>query len=357
MNFKIEFENDSNIPNDFIDKFLTTSNPTYFAVYIYVFQKVYDGITNISYADISMEIEFVTENDVVACFKYYQKKGIITIENELISFLAIKNDEQEVVDLSNKEETDILAKIEIEKRPTYDMREIELYRRNNEDFKNLFILAEKSFGRTLKQSDMFIIFDIYDRLMLPTEVIEYLIEHYTSKGITNMTYMEKVATNWYDKDVKTKSDAMKIVNAKNEDYMRIRKALGMNSKRDKTYAEEKMLDKFYNEYNFSLDIILEGCDAAVMSSKGSPSYNYLEGILFNWYNEGVKTLEDVKKRYVDIKENRKNNINTSNNKKSPKYAKKNKFANFSQKSLNFDEIEKKNWERIAKIARGENVDD
>ncbi len=346
MYFKIGFENTSDIPNDFIDKFLNVSNPTYFIIYLHTFRRVFNGESNIDFSNIAMEIEFITENDVYACYKYYEQKGIVKIQDDIITFLEIKSEmEKEETLIENND--DVL--LEIEKRPVYDMREIELYRKNNEGFRNLFILAEKSFGRTLKQSDMFIIFDIFDRLMLPVEVIEYLLEHYTSKGITNMKYMEKVAVEWYDRGIKTKEDAQKLVNIKNEDYIKVRKALGMNSKRDKTSAEEKMLDKFYNEFGFSLDMILEACDVAIMSSKESPSYNYLEGILTNWYNDGIKTLEDVVNHINAINENRKK----LNNAKTSKAQGKNKFANFSQKSLDFDKYEKLNRERLEKIAKGE----
>lgn len=351
MRFNIDFQSNSDIPIDFINKFLNISNPLYFVIYLYTFKRVFNGESNIDYDDISLSIEFSTENDVIATFKYFEQKGIINIDDETITFLNIFEKKNEL----KEEVAEAKPSISIEQKPVYDMREIELYRKTNEDFRNLFIVAERNFGRTLKQSDMFIIFDIYDRLMLPADVIEYLLEHYTSKGITNMTYMEKVATDWYDKDVRTKEDAMRIVNAKNEDYIRVRKALGMGSKRDKTYAEEKMFDKFYNEFGYSLDIILEGCDAAVMSSKESPSYKYLEGILTNWYNEGVKTVDDIKKRAKDIEENRKKVASRKTNKQSSKPA-KNKFANFSQKSLDFDKYEKLNRERMERLAKGENVD-
>ncbi len=348
MNFKIGFEINTDIPTDFINKFLIISNPSYFVIYLYTFRRVALNETNITYADIAMEIEFVTENDVLACFKYYEKKGIIKIEDDLITFLPINTEVS-----SNNVPTETVETpsiIELDKKPVYGMREIELYRKHNADFSNIFILAEKNFGRTLKQSDMFIIFDIYDRLMLPVEVIEFLIEYYTAKGITNMSYIEKKAQYWYDKDIKTKEEALSLINAKNEDYIRVRKALGMDSKRDKTFAEEKMLEKFYNEYGFDINIILEGCDAAVMSSKGSPSYNYLEGTLSNWYNEGIRTLDDVKKRSMEIEDNRKN---LGNRGKKGKTTSKNKFANFSQKSLDFDKYEKLNRQRIESLAKGE----
>ncbi len=343
MNFKIDFETNVDIPTNFVDNYISISNPTYFVVYLYTFKKVYSGVSSMSYAEIAMDIEFATENDVIATFKYFEQKGAVVIDGDNITF--VEEDSEEVFE--SVEETFETA--EISKTPTYDMREIEMYRKSDEGFRNLFTLAERCFGRTLLQSDMFIIFDIYDRLMLPVEVIEYLVEHYTSKGITNMKYMEKIAMDWYDKGIKTREEAMKTVNAKNEDYMRVRKALGMSSKRDKTYAEEKMFDKLYNEYGFSLEIILEGCDAAVMSSKESPSYNYLEGILTNWYNEGIKTLDDVKKRSEQIEENRKNNSKA----KTTKAPKKNKFSNFTQKGFDYDKYEKLNRERLEQLKKGE----
>lgn len=350
MRFKIDFKTNIDIPTDFIYKFLNISNPTYFAIYIYTFNKVYNGQDTLEYSEIAMDIEFATEMDVITAFKYFEKKDCVKIEDNLITFLSVES-KPSINENQNYDNFEISKDLKIDSKPVYDMREIELYRKNDEGIRNLFIVAERNFGRTLKSSDIFIIFEIYDRLMFPVETIEYLLEYYTSKGITNMDYILSAAINWHDKGIKTKQDAINFTNVANEDFMKVRKALGNTSKNDKTYAETKMLDKFYNEYGYTLDIILEGCDAAVMSSKGNPSYNYLEGILSNWYNEGVRTIEDVRAREMDMDSNRKKN----KTKKVTTSTSKNKFANFSQKSLDFQKYEKLNQERLEKIAKGEDV--
>ncbi len=348
MDFKIAFNSTSDIPIDFIDNFLNVSNPTYFVIYLNAFRRVFNGETTISYPDIAMEIEFATENDVIACFKYFEQKKIIIIDNELITFLPINEE------IESQEEESVV--IDIEKKPTYSMREIENYRNIDKKLNDVYVLADKYFGRTLTTSDMFIIMDIYDRLGLPAEVIEFLIEHHVQKGINNLNKMEKVAVEWHSRGVKTKEDALRITNYKNEDYVQIRKALGMTTRGDITSAEEKMLAKFYGEYGYSLEIILEACDAAVMNSKGStPSFSYLEGTLRNWNNEGVKTLEDVKNRQETIMAL--NEQKTSKKQKVATKTSKNKFNNFTQDKLDFDLIEKQNRERLEKIARGENLDE
>lgn len=343
MRFKIDYDAKGDIPNNFIYKYLNTSNPTYFSIYLYIFRRVFNGDEFIDFGEVSLEMEFVTENDVINTFKYFEKKDIIKTENDKIVFLEIIDEVKKVVEEENKD-----FSIEIEKPPTYDMREIEYYRENNKDVKNLFMVAEKSFGRTLKASDIFIIFDIYDRLLMKVDVIEYLLEYYASKGTNNMNYILKAAVTWQENGVKTKDDAIKYVNRASEDYILVRKALGNVSKGERTNAESIMLDKFYNEYNYSLDIILEACDAANMSSH-NPSYNYLEGILNNWYNEGIKTVEDVKKRSLEIEANR------NKPKKTKKSVSKNKFANFSQKGVDFDKFEKSNQQRLERLAKGEDV--
>lgn len=231
------------------------------------------------------------------------------------------------------------------------MAEIEYYRKNNRDVDNLFLLAERNFGKTLSPEDISDIFDIYERLLLPVEVIEYLLEQYTSKGISNMGYITKVANEWHDRGIKTKEQAVRLVNISSEDYIKIRKALGNSSKNEITPAEEKMINKFYNEYNFDLDIILEACDSVVITSSGIPSYSYLDGKLKEWHLAGATTLEDVIKIEEEIKLSRKTP------KKSAKSGNKNKnkFANFSQKSLDFDKYERLNQERLDKLAKGENI--
>ncbi len=347
MEVNLSLKNGVDIQEEFIKKYMESSTAAYFVIVLYTLRHTLENMPPKSCAEIALAIEYVTENDVIAAFKYFEQKGFVKITGDDITLgesnYDVTVDEQKVFEEHQESNA---------RKRVYDLKEIELFRKNDEGFSNLFVIAEKYFGRTLVQSDMFVIFDIYDRLMLPVEVIEYLLEHYASKGITNMKYIEKVAIEWYDKDIKTREDAMKLVNAKNEDYIRVRKALGMASKRDKTYAEEKMLDKFYGEYGYGIDIILEACDAAVMSSKESPSYNYLEGILSNWYTEGIRTVDDVKKRFNEIEQNRKTNSKNQKNTKAPK---RNKFANFTQNSVDFSEYEKLERQRLEKIVKGEDI--
>lgn len=354
MNFKITFQNDKDIPTDFINEFLNISNPTYFVIFINVFKRVFNGEKSISNLDISMDIDFATENDVYACFKYYEKKGALSISEDTVYFLPIGKSEMSSTEIEIQEDViDVIPSIEINTKPTYSMAEIENYRNIDKNFNNVYILADKYLGRTLKTSDMYIIMDIYDRLGLPADVIEYLIEYHAQKGITNLNYMEMAAADWHNKGVKTREDAINITNNKNEDYMQIRKALGMTNKGAITSAEEKMLNKFYNEYGFSLTMILEACDTCVISAKsGGPSLSYLDGILKNWNNDGIRTLEDIK--------NRQDTIDALNEKKSARKQKNNSskasFNNLPVENSNskddYKDIEKKNLELLRKNLEG-----
>jgi DnaD/phage-associated family protein len=53
------------------------------------------------------------------------------------------------------------------------------------------------------------------------------------------------------------------------------------------------MDKWLVTYGFPMDVITEACTRTILNT-AKPTLGYADGILTNWWNSGVKTLDDIK---------------------------------------------------------------
>ena len=155
------------------------------------------------------------------------------------------------------------------------------------------------------------------------------------KNRKNLGYVAGIVRNWYDMNI-TNMDTLDE-HFKNNDqrfyrYDRVMKALGFGF-RQATEAEMKIIDKWFGEWSFSMDMILKACENTSKTSK--PSINYINAILASWYNKGIKTIEDItiKDKAPSSKSSPKTRIHTNT---------KTKFHNFKQGTSKYkaDELER-----------------
>jgi DnaD/phage-associated family protein len=122
-------------------------------------------------------------------------------------------------------------------------------------------------------------------------------------------------------------------------YQKIMSSLGLHNRPIKK-DEMQMIDNWFDGYNFSMEIVLLGCDT---DKNAKPSIKYVNGTLTNWFEKGVKSVGDIELLDKPVK------IETKQ-KSAPKKAAsyKNRFHNFEQRS---DKYTSEELEAIAKKKR------
>ena len=53
-----------------------------------------------------------------------------------------------------------------------------------------------------------------------------------------------------------------------------------------------MIDRWFRDYSFPVDIVLEACDRT-MRTIHQPSFEYADKILKDWKDKGVRAVEDI----------------------------------------------------------------
>lgn len=232
-------------------------------------------------------------------------------------------------------------------RPEYRTEEINLYIQDSPDVTKLFKVAEQYLGRLLTITDQKILFSFYDWLHMPFDLIEFLIEHCASNNHKAIHYIEKVAISWVDEGILTVEQAKEKV-SQSKLYFKILSALGC-SKNNVTEVERSCIDKWLKTYNFNMDIILEACKRTVMQTS-KPSLNYTDRILTSWYNDSVKSLEDI--TALDKARESKKAIAQSGEQNTKQPPKVTKFNNIYSHNWDFDELEKLEREYIERTLNG-----
>jgi len=340
------------IPKEFIINYLSKALPIFSNIYIYCLSNAYDGRISVRPKDIAKKFN-ILETDVFNACNYWSDKNLIDMEidkkgNIIIEFLPMPKTIVESFDNiaifptghANIDECDEIAKkaLPINAKPVYSPQELEIYQSNYKEIEHIFSLGEKTLGTLLDASELSTIFGFYDWLRLPIEVIEALFEYCIEKGHKNINYIEKIAIDWAENNITTEDMAKAHINNFNGSYREILNALGQK-RRDPTKKEIEYMDKWLYEYKLPMEIILEACDKTIMNL-GKPGFSYTDKILNNWAAAKVSTIDDIKALESEY------NTKISNRQKVKAVTKKSKFANYTEATIDYDELERVSLELV-----------
>ena len=354
MRVKMSFYNETTdmdlgitpIDNIFLNDYMPMANGTYVKVYLLGFKYASDKdykieLTNKSIAkhlDIPLE-------DVLSAWDFWEEKGIIKKEktedvNYKVLFLNLK---QLFIknNLMNLKKEAPKSK-QVSKPSPQDLIEANQIPIINEMFNNIDYMMRRQTTPLEKQQ---VLGWIQSYNMNP-DVIEKAFNYgVEKKGKRSVNYVDGIIKNWYDMGL-TNIDAVmeyfKTADAVYYRYGRVMKALGLSNK-GITEGDLKLINKWFDEYKFTMDLVLKACESS--SKVQQVSVNYIDAIMNSWYEKGIKTLEDVetldKKREVEAKTGTKQYAKKA-------YGHKTRFHNFEQRSSNYSA---KELEEMAKRKR------
>lgn len=344
MNFILETTDmdlgDTPIENIFINDYMPMANGTYVKVYLLGFKYAHDKDDKIEVTNqtIAKHLEIPLE-DVLRAWDFWEKKGIIKktpLDNEdkynyKVSFLNLKQ-------LYIKNNLSLFSTAEKPKKKSLtsqDLIDANQIPQINKMFNKIDDIMRRQTVVTEKQK---ILSWIEDYNMNP-DVIEKAFSYGVErKGQRNINYVEGIIRNWYDSGLTNMEAIIEHFKTQDEKYYRYEKvmmSLGMGN-RSITQGEMKVIDKWFEEYKFSMDMVLKGCEGS--SRVANPSVNYIDGILKSWYNKGIRTYDDIE---VMDKPKDKKEYKTVRPTQGKSVSHKTRFHNFQQRtdSYSSDELE------------------
>lgn len=206
------------------------------------------------------------------------------------------------------------------------------------DVRQIFFVAEQYLKRPLTSAEQEDFVYYYDTLKFSSDLIIYLLEYCISKGSFSRHYMRKVALGWAESGVSTVAQAKQESNLYNKNYFTILNTFGIKG-RSPAGPEIEIMSRWFNEYDFTLDIIVEACNRTIRQIH-QPSFEYANKILRQWNKNGVSSLDDVKRLDQIRTEEQQRRAEQKKADMQPAKSSGNRFNNFTQREYDYSQLEK-----------------
>ena len=353
----------TSVSNIFIDEYMSDANGEFVKIYLFLLRHLSNAGANFTLSEIADRFEH-TEKDVKRALCYWERMQLLHLdydkEENLIgiqlkeapakesgietgsavltdvhteSSVSLETDGKpgSLADYSSDTGTD--ASVQAPKT-SFSPDEMKQFM-EQEAVAELLFIAEQYLGRTLTITDLNAIFYWYDGLKLSIDLIEYLIEYCVSKGHSSIRYIEKVALSWAENQYQTVEQAKLASGQYNQAYNAVMKALGISG-RSLVSSETAYIDNWRTNYGFSIEMIQLACNKTIQTIH-EPSFEYTDRILSNWKAGGITTPDAVASADSEHQKKKKASAAASS---AARNSGKNKFANFEQRTYDYEELEK-----------------
>ena len=321
------------VSNTFIDEYMADANGEFVKIYLYLLRCI-NAAENFSISKMADKFDH-TEKDIKRALKYWEKKHLLQLEynsGEQLTGICLCEPVSVVTqDSEHAEKPTEASSVDI--RPSYTKDQI-LSFQNDEASSDLLFIIERYIGHPLSIKDYETILYWSDELKFSTDLIEYLVESCVDNGHKSIRYMDKIALSWSASSIRTAEDARRSSSAYKQTHYGVMKAFGISGRKLAEY-ELELVDKWTSQFGFTLDIISEACKRTLQATN-QPSFQYADTILENWHKCNIHHLE-----YIAILDTayKKSKASSSRNVTVNKTA-ANRFNNFSQRTYNFEQLEK-----------------
>ena len=334
LTLKNRFQGNSTIvENDFIDHYMAKANGEYVKVYLLLLRHLNANSGNLSICGLADCLE-CTEKDILRAFTHWSEEGLLKIDYDdagnicgLAIGKAVPKSESKTASIASSSLNENLPKAK-----TVQTRSTKKTVKDQDDLRQLYFVAEQYVGKPLSVSEIKKINYFFDTLGFSTDLIEYLIEYCVENGHRTFRYIESVALSWADAGIANVEDAKINTSSYNKNYFSILNAFGLKG-RSPAPIEVNYMKKWFEEYGFSLEVILEACNRTIANTH-KPDFKYTDSILNNWFSHDVHSLSDV--TLLDLAHREKNTIKKRTQTKS---ASNNSFNNFESRSYDMNSLE------------------
>jgi len=342
------------ISNIFITEYMPSANGNFVKVYLYLLMASQQPsiATNLSVSSLADEME-CTENDIVRAIHYWQKEGLLTLQEsgqDIQGIILLEPWTSSAANLHSESfstpvpeitseppvlsETAATTTISVPNKQTYTPLQAEALIKDIEIDKTITAI-EKLLGSTVSPAHLQTILYFMCDIGFSSELMITLYDTAAKKGKTSTSYIEAIGISWAKQGIHSSEEAKEESASFSGLYALV--ARSFNLKNGLLPAQREIVDR-WNHYHFSDSIIKEACDRTVLKT-GGVNLEYTSSILEDWHKKNVISLDDVKKCDESYKRQKQNK---SEKKKS--VSSKNQFQNFPQRSYSqsdYNSLERK----------------
>lgn len=288
-----------NLSEVFILKYMKDMPAEALKLYIYLVYLETNQI-NIELETIAKEIN-ISLKEIKASFDYLQEKGIIIMMEE--GYYLVDLQEKEVMELYTPKVT-----------ANKDMLESN-QKKNNKREKTINDIESMYFAGNMKAEWYKKIIFWFEKYNFSNEAMLGIFSHCFSEEVKPIAYVETVVKSMADKGVITIGDLSKqIVNY--DKKLKIIKFVKteLNLHKALTKPQERIVEKWIFDYEYDKEQIKLVIDKTINAQNAG--FNYLDKIITEWHQQGLKTVEEIlqyeKENKEKIEEKKKERSNKNN---------------------------------------------
>ncbi len=262
----------------------------------------------LSAEDISSALGY-DKTDIEDAMIFWSERGLLTKDIEKAEpVLHIESVSEVKIEPTAEPEKPVRKVSDIPlSRPSYEQIAVRL--QECKEFADLFAEAQRALGKTIGYDGQSVLIMMHDSYGLPFEVILMAVEYAVSQKKSGFSSIAKIGKSWSELGIDTLEGAMEYIeehNIVNETWNKLRSLTDI-SNRMPTEKQRRMLTCWVKEYGYDADMIYYAYEESV-DRTGKMSLPYMDKIIKNWHEKGVKTPMDIQKekaRWLEEKENKK----------------------------------------------------
>ena len=173
------------------------------------------------------------------------------------------------------------------------------------EFSALFAEAQATLGKTIGYDGQSVLIMMHDSYGLPFEVILMAIEYAVSQQKSGFSSIAKIGKYWFEQGIDTLEGAMEYIeehNSVNEVWNKLRSLTDITN-RTPTSKQRGYLVAWVKEYGYDENIIYYAYEESI-DRTGKMSMPYMDKIIRNWYEKGVRTPMDIQREKAKWQEER-----------------------------------------------------
>ena len=182
--------------------------------------------------------------------------------------------------------------VHLGRRRRLSMPEVNELAQSDRGMRGLLGEAQAAFARPLKPMETESIATIYAQYELPPDIILMILHYSISIGKISVTQLEKMAADWYARDINTHEKAeQELIKLTRQSEMEntIRATLGIYGRRI-TEKENTFFRHWMDELRINTDLIRLAYEHTA-DVKGKLSFPDINRVLTKWHENGIKTTQ------------------------------------------------------------------
>jgi DnaD/phage-associated family protein len=289
---------DTPVENLFLDLYMPMAPGDYVKVYLLGYRyslQATEGKRFTSHT-IANNLNLPAE-EVARAWQYWEEKNLVrlvpsgdTTEEPVVEFLSLKTLHLKHAGLTFPvAETNKPAPASYAATPA-DLLEVH----EKEGFRQFFEKIDRLLQRALVPNEEMQILEWLHHYKVDKQVVIMAFQYAVlQKDVRSLPYVAGIIRNWVDEGLSSPELVQAFLDKMQLRYRQhntVFKSLGFHG-RLPSEAESRIMDAWFDQYHFSMEMILKACDFSAGTAK--PSIKYINGILERWHQDGLQTPEAV----------------------------------------------------------------